>query len=41
MKQNYTKYEHFIQQWSMLGLFTRDFDFWISLLQVYVYIYQV
>ena len=30
MKQNYTKNEHFIQQWSVLGLFARNFDFWIS-----------
>ena len=35
-KQNYTKNEHFIQQWSVFGLFGRNFDFWISyLLQVY------
>ena len=27
IKQNYTKNEHFIQQWSIFGLFARNFDF--------------
>ena len=27
MMQNYTKNEHFIQEWSLLLLFTRNFDF--------------
>ena len=35
MKQNDTKNEHFTQQWSVLGLFARNSNFWISfLLQV-------
>ena len=32
IKENYTENEHFIQQWSVLGLFARNFDFWISFL---------
>ena len=32
IKQNYTKNEHFIQQWSVLGLFARNVDFWFSFL---------
>ena len=40
IKQNYTKNEHFIQQWSIHGMLGRNFDFWISyLLQVHGTVY--